>query len=183
MPKPFMQPWRLLASRLVFEHPWLRVFEDTVELPSGTRLQWLRIPHERDTVQVICVDDEERVLVGYQYNHPPGRVVDEFPGGGVGPDEEYEAAARRELLEETGVYARQVRQIGAFLVHNRRSGIQCRVFVATDLEQRTATPEEGEATLVEWVPLAEMDARIRAGEIENGILLAAWSIFRASQGV
>lgn len=62
----------------------------------------------------------------------------------------YHDAARRELLEEAGLWAGQLTEIGAFLMHNRRSGLRGRVFVATELE-----PEE--RTVSEWLSVAEAE--------------------------
>lgn len=184
MPKPDLPAWQLLASRPLLDHPFAQLVEDTVRLPSGRETHWWRFADDGpDTVCVIARDSHERVLVSYQYNHAPARVVDEFPGGGVEPGEAYHDAARRELLEEAGLWAGQLTEIGAFLMHNRRSGLRCRVFVATELEPRAAAPDPEERTAAEWLSVAEIDARIRGGALENGNLLAAWSLFRASRAL
>ncbi|MBN2005594.1 MAG: NUDIX hydrolase [Anaerolineae bacterium] len=147
-------------------------------LPTGQRTEWLRFPDSRDVVGVICLDDQRRVLVAYQYNAGPRRTVDEFPGGGVAPDESYLEGARRELREEVGIYAHNLQEIGAFLPHNRRWSGRCRVFVATQLEQQQATPDAEEFISYEWLTIAEVEQRIRTGVLENGTLLAAWTLFR-----
>jgi hypothetical protein len=49
----------------------------------------------------------------------------------------------------------------------------------TKLEQRVPTTQEEEWVAYEWVPIDEVERRIRGGELENSTLLAAWSIFRA----
>jgi ADP-ribose pyrophosphatase len=184
MPKPDLPAWQLLASRPLLEHPFVRLVEDTVRLPSGRETRWWRFADGgRDTVCVIAVDTHGRVLVSYQYNHAPGRVVDQFPGGGVEPGEAYHDAARRELLEEAGLWAGQLTEVGAFLMYNRRSKLRCRVLVATEIEPREAAPDPEEITAAEWRSIAEINARIRSGELENGNLLAAWSLFRASRAV
>lgn len=127
---------------------------------------------------MICQDEHRQILIAYQYNNAPERVVDEFPGGGIEVDESGIDAARRELLEETGIHANTVREIGSFLINNRRSADRMRVFVATDIEVRAAQPDMTEYIAHEWVSIQEIDRRIRFGEIENGMLLAAWSLFR-----
>jgi hypothetical protein len=115
MPKPELPAWQLLASRPLLSHPFVQLVEDTVRLESGRETTWWRFADDgRDTVCVTAVDAAGRMLVSYQYNHAPGRVVDEFPGGGVEPGEEYRDAAPRELLEETGLWAAHLTEIGAF---------------------------------------------------------------------
>ncbi len=177
MPPP-LSIWPVLASRTIFVHPRLTLIEDTVRLPSGQETEWLRYADSGDVVAVICVDEARRVLVSFQYNPAPGRVVEEFPGGGIAPGETVEEGARRELLEEIGLYAHRIERIGAFLLNNRRWSGRCHVVVATELEERQASPDAEEFIAFEWFGAAEVEAQIRSGAFENGSLLAAWSLYR-----
>jgi ADP-ribose pyrophosphatase len=176
-----LQPWQHLSTSTLFEHRWCTIVEDQVLLPSGQQIGWWRLAggSSSDCVCIICCDPDQRILVAYQYNHPPGCVVDELPGGGVHDGEPPEDAARRELLEELGLYAGTLHKLGAFYTNNRRSPSRCHVFVATDLEQRQAAPEPPEVIAYEWVDQHIIDQRIVQGAIVNGHLLAAWSLFRS----
>jgi ADP-ribose pyrophosphatase len=172
------QPWQQLSSRVLFDHPRFGLVEDTVELPSGRRTGWVSLRDGRDFVKLICVDEQRRVLVARQYCHPPRRVVGEFPGGIVEQGEDDEQAARRELQEEVGLFPRALRSIGTFLTNTRRSAITCRVYVATGLEQRPHSPDGEEFIAYEWLAIPALEQQIRAGAQENGVLLAAWVLFR-----
>lgn len=171
--------WRIVASHILLDHPRLTVVEDEVVLASGARSRWLRFAGEADSVCVICVDNDRRVLIARQYSHPSGRVVQEFPGGGVQENESCADAARRELMEEVGLFPQGLREIGAFLTSNRRSSARQHVFVATDLTEQRLPHDPEEEIVYEWVDIPTVDERIRSGTIENGTLLAAWSIFRS----
>jgi ADP-ribose pyrophosphatase len=171
-------PWQQIDSQVIFEHPRLSLVEDTVILPSGKQTEWLRFKARRDFVLIICVDVQRRILLARQYCHPVGRVVHEFPGGNADVGESYEDAARRELMEEVGWYPHQLEAIGAFLAHVRRASLKGRVFVATELEERRLPSDQEEIIASEWVDIPTMEARIGSGELDNGQLLAAWSLFR-----
>ena len=84
---------RVLSSRVVPPHPRL---EDEPGLPTRDA------PLERDAARVLLLDEADRVLL---VAHLPGddRRVWTAPGGGLEPDEDHPAAARRELAEELGL--------------------------------------------------------------------------------
>ncbi len=159
----------------------MTVLEDTVALPSGQRIEWARMKHASDFVQVICLDDVGRVLVTRQYCHPPGRMVYEFPGGYPNAGESYEEAARRELIEEVGLYARDLEKIGRFLLLRRRTGLQGHLYVATGLEPREAAPEQEEYISLHWMTVPQVEAMVRAGEVEDVQVLSSWSLLRAKK--
>lgn len=58
-------------------------------------------PHHRSNVGVVLFHPDGRVWLGRRVG-TPGPHNWQFPQGGVDPGEELEAAARRELAEETG---------------------------------------------------------------------------------
>src|SRR5205085_7044761 len=72
-------------------------------------------PRPAVTVDVVIVtrDKPRRVLL-IRRKHEPFAGLWALPGGFVDMDEGLEAAARRELQEETGVRAARLEQLGAF---------------------------------------------------------------------
>ena len=179
--KPSLPAWTRLKTKAVFRHPYITLLEDTVLLPSGSVSKWLRW-EGGGVACVVCLKEKGEVLVSYQYNNAPQRVVEEFPGGGLRENESPLQTATRELEEEVGLRAGKIEKIGRFLLNNRRTDVLCHVFLATELEVCDARPDEGELIETEWVDVAEMDRRIAAGEVENATTLAAWAFFRARVG-
>jgi ADP-ribose pyrophosphatase len=106
------------------------------------------------------------------------RVVYEFPGGGVEEGESILDAARRELMEEVGLYPGRLEPLGSFLVDHRRSAGRQHVFLATEFEQRWLEPDLGEIVEFEWLSVEAIDQMIRSGMIENMFLLAIWTFFK-----
>ncbi|MGD9925841.1 MAG: NUDIX domain-containing protein [Pseudorhodoplanes sp.] len=65
------------------------------------------------TADCVVFDDRDRLLL-IRRRHPPFAGQFALPGGFVDYGETTEAAARRELMEETGLVARELRLIGVY---------------------------------------------------------------------
>ena len=86
--------------------------------------------------------------------------------------------ARRELIEEAGVSARQWQSLGRYFSSPGVFGEVLHLYLATDLEIATAAPEPSEVFEVHWKPFGEacgwaLDGGILDGKTALG-LLRAW---------
>ncbi|QIH08760.1 MULTISPECIES: NUDIX hydrolase [unclassified Pseudomonas] len=96
----------------------------------------------------------------------------EFPRGAIDAGESPCDAAARELLEETGWQASQVRQLG--LLHSNTSLIASAVAVCqVEITEQQAGATDGEVDKVLWVSRQELLAMIAAGRITDGHTLSA----------
>lgn len=105
-----MEPWTLLESR-PGSAGFVRLRADRYRLADGTECEW-DILDGPDSVAVFAVTEDSQVVLARQFRPGPGVVLDELPGGGVGPGEAPAVAAARELLEETG-YAGEIEVVGS----------------------------------------------------------------------
>jgi ADP-ribose pyrophosphatase len=96
-----VKPWRILERSTYVHSPWRRIEDVTFELPDGV-VRTFALKREGRVVSVLALTDQNRVLLTRQYRPGPDAVLDELPAGGVEPGETPEAAALRELREETG---------------------------------------------------------------------------------
>ena len=97
-----IQKWRTLSSEYLIRRPWLTARRDCVRLPDGRINDEYYLLEYPDWVNVIAVTTEGLFVMIEQYRHGIGGVITELCAGVVEAGEETEAAARRELLEETG---------------------------------------------------------------------------------
>src|SRR5205085_1656155 len=105
-------------------------------------------------------------LVG-QYRYTLELYSWELPEGGAGPDEEPPAAAKRELLEETGCSAAHWQELLRAHLSNSVSDEEAIVYLARGLTAGTAEPEGTERLQVKWVPFAEALVMMARGEITD----------------
>lgn len=162
---------------MLCETPRLTLIEDRVELPGGHQADWLRYEGLRSFVNVLCFDEEGRVLVARQYNHGAGCVVYEFPGGVIDEGETPEQAAQRELAEEAGLHAERLEPIGSYLPDPRRTSMRCYAFVATQLSPTPPRPEPEEVIVSEWLTPAELKAKLRSGVPVTTNVLSVWALY------
>jgi ADP-ribose pyrophosphatase len=92
----------------------------------------------------------------------------EVPAGGLSPGLTPEEVAERELLEETGGTAAELRYIGRFYTSNGISNEVAYVYLATGVELGEAHPEPTELIEVRLVPIEEALCMAREGEITDG---------------
>jgi 8-oxo-dGTP pyrophosphatase MutT (NUDIX family) len=129
-----------------------------------------------DWVNVIPMDERGRVVLIRQYRMGTREVTLEIPGGLVEEGETPEGAARRELAEETGFTTDRWRDLGWVHPNPAIQGNRCHTFLAEGVvrsgDQRLDANEDIE---VVTLPLADVPARVRAGEIRHSLVIAAFS--------
>ncbi len=133
------------------------------ELPDGREVTY-SLNHVGKVVCVLALTKEKQVVLARQFRPGPNRVLDELPGGGVDGEEDFEAAIRRELVEETGYVPGKLMYLGTFL-EDAYSTIERHGFLALDCE-RSGTQKLDENEFIEVVlkSLPHFYAQLRAGD-------------------
>ena len=149
--------WEILESSWLFRSGFLGLRRDRCRLPDGRLAAdhyWLEL---RDAAIVVALTPDQRVLLAREYKHGAGDVLQSLPAGFIEAGEAPEAAARRELLEETGYTGGVFEPLGGFLVLPALSTMTIHAFLARDVV-KTADPrtDEFEQIDVVTVPLAEL---------------------------
>jgi 8-oxo-dGTP pyrophosphatase MutT (NUDIX family) len=128
-----------------------------------------------DWTNIIPLTDDGHVVMIRQFRHGLGGEILEIPGGLVDPGEEPEPAAARELLEETGYRPRTITKIGAVNPNPALFGNRLHSFLAEGCTRVAEVQcDRHEETIVELVPIEEIPARMRAGEIDHALVLTAF---------
>jgi ADP-ribose pyrophosphatase len=151
--------WRHVESVTEYETGWYTGGYDLVEQPDGSpkRYYWADLP---PAVVVVAVTDGAVVHVE-QYRPTIRETHLELPAGIVEDDETPEAAAKRELAEETGYRAEHVEAIETVHVATGVLRHERTYVVAEGLEAGEPAPDENEFLTVRTIPVPEAIERAR----------------------
>lgn len=172
-PQPLPSPWTTLASRRVYDNPWITVREDAVTRPDGSDGIYGVVSMRNLALGVVPLhDDGTTVLVG-QFRYPLDAWSWEVPEGGGDPSADPLVEAARELREETGLTAGHWTGLGQLHTSNSVCDELALLYLATELTEGEAVPE-GTEELVSWrLALAEAVAMARDGRITDAMSVAA----------
>jgi 8-oxo-dGTP pyrophosphatase MutT (NUDIX family) len=172
-------PWKKISSREVYKNPWISLREDQVINPSGNPGIYSVI-ETRIATGVVAIDTEDKVILVGQYRYPTDMYSWEIPEGGGEDGESPLDAAKRELLEETGVVAANWRPLGGEIhLSNCYSSERAYLFLATELTFGAQKTEETEKIAVKKVPFSEVLELVDSGGIKDGLSIIA--ILRAAR--
>lgn len=166
-------PWQTLNTTLVYENPWISLTEYDVINPSGGKGIYGKVHFKNRAIGVVALDDEGHIFLVGQYRFPLDRYSWELPEGGGPLDESPFEAAKRELLEETGLHAEQWEELMQMDLSNSVTDEVAHIFLATKLTQYEPEPEETEQLKVAKYPFASVFEMVMKGTITDSITVAA----------
>ena len=170
------QTWKILHSRSLIRDRHIDVRVDACETPSGVRVDPYYVLTYPDWVVVVAITPDRQMVLVRQYRHAAGKVLLEAPAGSMEPsDEDPEAAARRELLEETGYHCEQMERLSSLYPNPSMQTNKVHAFLARDVIRvgdQQLDPEEDGMT-VELLPIETVLAGLGTGLIGQSMHVAA----------
>lgn len=168
----------------VYSSWWVTLNIDKVEKPDGTIVEHEVVLGPNASTMAV-VDDERGLLMIWRHRFMPDAWGWEIPGGAVDDGEDFETAARRECLEETGW--RVTSPTTRLSRHHPSCGLVRQtfdVYLATSAEYVGDPADVNEAAVVEWRSLEQVEHDLENGLITDGLtqLAAALVLLRARSG-
>ncbi|MBL8687479.1 MAG: NUDIX hydrolase [Rhodospirillaceae bacterium] len=165
-------PWTTLTTKPQYQNPWIQVVEHDVLRPNGKPGIYGVVRFKNLAIGVIPIHaDGTTVLVG-QYRYPLEAYSWEIPEGGgllaVDPLD----SAKRELVEETGLSAGRWHPFLELHLSNSVSDERAINYLAWDLTEGVARPDDTEQLQIRRVPFAEAVRMAMAGEITDAMAVA-----------
>lgn len=170
--------WKTLKRDTILSTPFIDVWNDTIELPSGNVVDDYSVVGLADGVLVVATDQQDRLVMFDEYKYAIDKSILTMPAGKIDEGEAPVEAAIRELLEETGYSSDEVEYIAPLYVYPSKIKhtshvVRVRNAVLRAPKQHEATELIGEIRLI---PLDEIKILQAEGALNTTYVLSALAL-------
>ena len=163
-------PWKRLSSKQIYKNEWIRLREDRVITPTGSRGIYGVVETKPAIGIVPLTDDLQTYLVG-QYRYTLDVYSWEIPEGGGKDGEDTLMGAQRELAEETGLIADHWTFLDTFYTSNSVTNEVAYIYLAEGLHQGKAQPDHTEELKIRKLPFLAAWDMVQNGEIKDALAI------------
>lgn len=173
MNKDETNPWQVISQKPVYDNPWISLTEFDVINPSGNKGIYGKVHFKNIAIGIVPLDEEMNTWLVGQYRFTIDQYTWEIVEGGGPVCADTLLNAERELLEETGLVANSWTKILETHLSNSVSDEFGVVYVARDLSQFEAQPEDTEKLTIKKIPFEEVYQMVMNGEITDSLSIMA----------
>lgn len=174
-----LKKWDIISSKTIHKDHWINLRADECRDKDGLTISPYYVLEYPDWVNIIAITPDKQMVMIQQYRHGAKEIGWEIPAGNVEPDEmDLEAAARRELIEETGFTAGQFELVTITSPNTANHANKIHVFLAHDAV-KIQEPEfdETEDIITTLMPIDQALDIIKNGDFTQSTQIA--SVFLA----
>lgn len=164
--------WRNDSVETLFENPWLRLTRHEATAPTGTPADYVVARPRNLACGVLPIHSDGTVTLVGQARFALMNYSWEMPEGGVPENEDPLVGVQRELLEETGLVARNWREVLRMELSNSITDERAIAWLAWDLTQMDARPDPTEVIETARVPFMSLMAEIDRGSVRDAFTVA-----------
>ena len=178
-----IKPWRHISSRVLARTRIFTLNAHTRSSAETGREAEYYVLDSVDWINVVAITEDRHIVLVEQYRQGTQHTTLEIPGGMVDPeDESPQAAARRELLEETGYASDSWSHIGVVEPNPATHSNRCFTYLALNAKQiAPPTPEGLEELELILEPVSRIPELLRSGRITHALVVAALQWWHLSE--
>ncbi|MBU5225290.1 NUDIX hydrolase [Clostridium senegalense] len=161
-----------ISTNYIHKGKILNLKIEEVKLPNGKTSKREIVEH-RGAVAILAFKDENTILLVNQFRKPLNETILEIPAGKLEIGEEPVICAQRELEEETGYKANNLKFLGKIVTTPGFSDEIIYIYKATGLYDGTIGGDEDEFIELEEITIDKLKEKIKNGEVIDGKTIAA----------
>ena len=171
--------WTVHGERNLYESEWVTLSLVDVEIPDcgpghpAKRFEHHVVRTSAPASGVVVFDPERGILLLWRHRFISNTWGWEVPAGKVDPGETPEAAALREVEEETGWKVDILAHLCSYAPVNGVGDHRFELYLGTGVSYVGEPTDPSEAERIEWVPVAKLRDELAAGRVDNGLSLTA----------
>ncbi len=165
--------WKTLATRQIYDNPWITLTESDVINPRGGQGIYGKVHFKGFAIAIIPLDDEDNTWLVGQWRYTLNEYSWEVPMGGGPLAVDRLESAKRELKEETGLIASEW---DCFLKLHTSNSVTDEVgyaYTARGLTEGETEFDDSEDLQIRKLPFREAYDMCMRGEITDSLSLAA----------
>ena len=165
-------PWKTISEKEKYDNAWINVRECDVINPAGNKGIYGVVHFKNKALGIIPVDNEGNTWLVGQFRYALNEYSWEIPMGGGPLDVDILTSAKKELKEETGLTAKNWKNICRIHTSNSATDEEGFIFLATQLTEGDTNFEDTEDIKVWKLPLKEAVEMVMNGKITDAISIA-----------
>ena len=173
MPSKKKSDWQILDTQISYDNPWIQVQHNEVLNPAGNEGIYGVVHFKNYAIGILPLDKDLNTYLVGQYRFPLKEYSWEIPEGGCPEGTDLLATAKRELKEEVGLSADKWTYLLKMHVSNCVTNEVGHVYIAQDLTEGIAEPEETENLTIKKVPFETAYNMVMEGKITDSLSMVA----------
>lgn len=171
-----MKEWKRIEPTIVTKVGWRTITSKTFIMPDTKKVVFDTFHRDgQEFAAVLALTTDKKVIVAREYCSGPEMMMDDLPGGFVDEGEEPEAAARRELLEETGFVPTEMHYLGSYHKDSYMNATWHAFLALNCVKQTDQVLEDEEDIEVRLLDIAEFISNAKQDTItDHAVVLMAY---------
>lgn len=167
--------WKSIKRTQIFNFEFVKIYKDKVRLPNGKIIHDYILIERPDVVTIVATTKENKVITIREYRHGVNSFQIALPAGFKETNETIIAAAKRELMEETGYGGGKFKYINFVYDDPSKTIRKFHIIRAKEVYRQGKSDLESTETITEVKPISigELRRQVKTGKWHSAPSLAA----------